>query len=184
MTDAEGGESPSLRVRLNPIMTNGYPHTSDCVHGSKPPCTCSCPVNLDIRSFMKKVKSGNFNTAYRLLADTVLFPAIISKLCEGKCTTGCPKNLDLSRIEQACIRNAARRDPNNYAIPKKTASIAIIGAGLCGLACALKLAARRYDVTVFERAGQIGGSLREVMAPEDYLEEFSLQFKYAPYTLV
>ncbi|MBN1381178.1 MAG: hypothetical protein JXA41_05855 [Deltaproteobacteria bacterium] len=41
-------------------MADEYLYTNQCVHGSKPPCSCACPFNLDIRTFIKKVKSGNF----------------------------------------------------------------------------------------------------------------------------
>lgn len=165
------------------IMTDEYFYTNQCVHGSMPPCSSACPFNLDIRAFIKKAKSGNFNAAYRLLTDAVLFPAIVSKLCEEKCSRACPKNLDLQKIERACIRYATRRDPNNYAIPPKNKPVAVIGAGLCGLACALRLAAKRYDVTVFESADRIGGSLKDVMDERMCLDEFALQFKYVPYKL-
>ncbi|WP_080510891.1 pyridine nucleotide-disulfide oxidoreductase/dicluster-binding protein [Desulfitobacterium hafniense] len=164
-------------------MRSRYLYTNDCVHGNKPQCTCACPINMDIKSFLKKLSKGNFNAAYRLLADTVLFPEVVSKLCEGKCTTVCAKYINIPMLEQACVRYAKSREPNNYSLPKKDGKFAVIGSGICGLACTLRLAAKRYDVTVFERDCRIGGSLADVMDEKTYLDEFALQFKYAPYSL-
>jgi 1-hydroxycarotenoid 3,4-desaturase len=42
------------------------------------------------------------------------------------------------------------------------APVVVIGAGIGGLACALRLAARGVDVLVLERAATVGGKLREV----------------------
>ena len=41
--------------------------------------------------------------------------------------------------------------------------IAIVGAGIGGLACAIDLAAQGFDVTVFEKAPQSGGKMRETL---------------------
>lgn len=40
--------------------------------------------------------------------------------------------------------------------------VAVVGAGIGGLATALRLAANNFDVTVFERAAAPGGKMREV----------------------
>ena len=40
--------------------------------------------------------------------------------------------------------------------------IAIVGAGVGGLAAALRLTANDFDVTLFERAASPGGKMREV----------------------
>ena len=43
-----------------------------------------------------------------------------------------------------------------------TDRVIVVGAGVGGLACAAELAAQGHDVTVVERAGSVGGKLREV----------------------
>ncbi len=43
-----------------------------------------------------------------------------------------------------------------------TDRVIVVGAGIGGLACAAELATRGHDVTLVERAGNIGGKLREV----------------------
>ena len=48
--------------------------------------------------------------------------------------------------------------------------VAIVGAGMGGLAAALRLAAQGFDVTVFERAAAPGGKMREVVIGDSRLD--------------
>ena len=54
----------------------------------------------------------------------------------------------------------------------KNKKVAIVGAGLSGLATSLFLAKKRYEVVVFEAADRVGGSLRdfpEAVLPRDVM---------------
>jgi 1-hydroxycarotenoid 3,4-desaturase len=48
--------------------------------------------------------------------------------------------------------------------------IAIIGAGIGGLACAIDLAAQGFDVTVFEKELHSGGKLREALVAGRHID--------------
>lgn len=156
-------------------------HTERCVHGTRPPCSCACPANLNLREFMRKISRGNFNSAYRILADELLFPEIAIRLCGGVCAGACAENLDILALERTCIDSAVRKTPLKFSVTPKEQRIAIIGAGISGLACTLHLASRGFPVTVFDCGSEIGGTLGQVMDQRIYLDEFALQFKYAPY---
>ncbi|CAL1391490.1 unnamed protein product [Linum trigynum] len=54
---------------------------------------------------------------------------------------------------------ATKEDKNQPSSPGK---VAVVGAGVSGLAAAYKLRSRGYDVTVFEAEGSAGGKLRSV----------------------
>jgi Fe-S oxidoreductase len=157
--------------------------TDECVQGGLPPCTCICPVNFNPRAFIDKLNKGNFDGAYREYANQVVFPSIVSRICDQNCLGKCPEKLDMLLLERACVNHAAKKDPISYNLPARRESVAIIGAGLCGLACAYKLATRKYAVTVFDRTDRIGGGLSEVLERSIFEEEFALQFKYLKYSL-
>jgi heterodisulfide reductase subunit C len=168
---------------MNDAQITVYGNKERCVKGDLPPCSCGCPINFKVRDFMKKLRAGNVNGAYREMANRMLFPAIIPYICEGKCLKHCVDEIDIPALELACIKLATKKTPNHYLIPQKTARISVIGGGLAGLACTLRLASKHYNVTLFEKTDRIGGSLHEVMASEYYLNEFELQFRYAPYEI-
>jgi Fe-S oxidoreductase len=86
-------------------------------------------------------------------------------------------------LERACVDYVRSREPERFNLPKRNKRIAILGAGLSGLACAQRLAAKKYEVTVFERSGEIGGSLKEMLPREIYLEELEIQFSGLVYSL-
>lgn len=158
--------------------------TDECVQGGLPPCTCICPVNFNPRAFLDKLNKGNFDGAYREYANQVVFPGIVSRICDQNCLGKCPERIEMLRLEQACVTHAVKKDPVSYNLPARRERVAIIGAGLCGMACAHKLATRKYAVTVFECTGRIGGSLSEIMDRAIFEEEFALQFKHLKYSLV
>jgi Fe-S oxidoreductase len=58
----------------------------------------------------------------------------------------------------------------------------VIGAGLSGLACAQRLAAKRYDVAVFERESAMGSSLDALFPDGAHRDELALQLSAADYT--
>jgi Fe-S oxidoreductase len=87
-------------------------------------------------------------------------------------------------LETAAVEFASSTKPNNYNMPPKEQSVAIVGAGLSGLACALRLSNKKYGVSVFERSGRLGGRLWDIMAPEVFLREFELQFMNECYNFI
>ena len=159
-----------------------------CLEKEIPPCVSACPFHFDTRTFISRVRRGGFNFAYRLYADTVAFPAVVSELCGAPCMDKCPLaavggSIDMKLLEKACGAHASSREPNNYNLPSKGSSAAVIGAGPSGLACLLKLANRKYEVTLFEKSGRLGGSLWGKMPSEAFLADFELQFKNEEYKL-
>ena len=87
-------------------------------------------------------------------------------------------------IEQACVEFTNDREPIAYNLPRKSRSIAIIGAGISGMACALKLASRNYDVTVFEKQVIPGGLLKDLLPQDIFLSELQNEFKNVTYRLI
>ena len=67
------------------MIDSSYIYTKDCVQGSNPPCTSVCPINFKTRDFLSKLQRGNFNGAYREYAKNVIFPGIVSKICNQNC---------------------------------------------------------------------------------------------------
>lgn len=154
-----------------------------CMQNDPPPCASVCPFGLDVRTFIGHIKRGAFGAAYRFYRDAVAFPGIVSRLCDQPCARACVFSakggaIALRDLEAAAIAHAPSTRPNSYNLPRRPARIAVIGAGPSGLACALRLASKKYEVVIFEKEERMGGSLRRLLPEEVFLPELERQFMY------
>lgn len=160
-----------------------------CFRGDSAPCACACPFGLDVRSFTDKLRRGSFDAAFKIYRNAVVFPDIVSRLCPAPCKSRCVLRkgagaIEMPALEAACFRWARNTDPIAFNIPPKQKRAAIVGAGVSGLACALRVAGRGYRVTVYEKAAEPGGALRDRLPREVYLADIDRQFKYTDFELV
>ena len=156
--------------------------TAACFHGEPASCSYACPFRMDIRSFLAKVNKGQWVAAYKTLRNAVVFPAIVSALCDQPCRAHCQRAplgdeaIAVRELEAACLRYAKNRKAESYVIPPKTKRIAVIGAGVAGLSCALHLAQKRFPVTVLEKESGWGGVLRSHPRFAEFDADIALQF--------
>ena len=163
-------------------MEDATVYTAECFNGEPASCSFACPFHLDIRSFLEKAGKGRWQPAYKELRNAVVFPALVSVLCDQPCRGRCQRTVTgdepiaLRDIETAVIKYSKNRKPEAYFIPPKTQTVAVVGAGAAGLSCALNLAQKKYPVTVYEMLGEWGGSLRKHPRFKEFDEDFALQF--------
>jgi dihydropyrimidine dehydrogenase (NAD+) subunit PreT len=133
------------------------------------PCITACPTEIDIPLFIRQIATGTPEAAAR----TILSQNILGGMCARVCPTE-------TLCEQACVREAAEGKPveigqlQRFATDRLMATgahpfqraastgktIAVVGAGPAGLACAHRLALHGHDVVIFE-AKPKGGGLNE-----------------------
>ncbi|ATW27896.1 pyridine nucleotide-disulfide oxidoreductase/dicluster-binding protein [Candidatus Formimonas warabiya] len=159
-----------------------------CLKDEQAFCTAGCPFQLDVRDFMEKMQRGGFNAAFRTYHNAVGFPGIVSQLCDEPCKNVCPRRekdgaISMRLLEKASMDYAKRITPNSYNMPAKNKKIAVIGAGISGLACALRLCTKKYQVTVYEKSHRVGGHLWGLLPGELLLSDINRQFMYEEYEL-
>ncbi len=130
----------------------------------KSPCQHTCPVGMDIPSYIALVRAGRIDEAYKVLKRTNPFPSICGRVCGHSCQMKCRRGqLDepvaIMHLKRFITDNAKRPKVEPLSISRKE-KIAIIGAGPSGLTAALQLKKRGYPVTVFEELSEAGGMLR------------------------
>lgn len=161
---------------------------ADCLQNEPAFCTAECPFNLDVRDFIGKLQQGRFNIAFKTYRQVVGFPGIVIALCGEPCGRVCilkdkGGSVSLKLLEKASLEHARDTTPEQYNMPAKDKRVAIIGAGISGLACALRLVTKKYQVTVFEKSGRIGGHLHELLPPEIFMDDIRRQFIHEQYML-
>jgi Fe-S oxidoreductase len=151
-----------------------------CIQEEPPYCSAACPVHVDVRLLMKSIRQGDYDRAYKAYARKVLFPGIISRVCDEPCKRSCIRNklddpLSMRLLERAVVDHAESKDPGVYAAPRKNRRVSVVGGGLTGMCCALDLARKGYSVSLHEKSGQLAGRLRgidsSVLPPEVIDEE-------------
>ena len=159
-----------------------------CWEKEAPFCADACPFHFDIREFLGRIGRGSFNAAYRALYKGVGIPELTARLCPGYCREACARKdcdqpLDLPRLEQAVCALSSNTRPTSYNMPARPGRFAVVGAGISGLACALRLCQRKYQVTVFEQSDRIGGSLNTLLEPAEAAAILDKAFTYEKYEL-
>ncbi|MCP5081458.1 MAG: NAD(P)-dependent oxidoreductase [Alphaproteobacteria bacterium] len=130
------------------------------------PCVTACPTAIDIPLFIRQIAAGNTNGA----ANTIFDQNILGGMCARVCPTE-------TLCEQACVREEAEGKPVKIGLLQRFAtdqamaeekqfysrakpsgkSVAVVGAGPAGLACAHRLAMHGHAVTIYEARKKPGG---------------------------
>ena len=138
-----------------------------CLNCKNMPCVSGCPVNIHIPEFIEKIKEGDFEAAYQVIAKSSALPAVCGRVCpqetqcEAKCVRGIKgEPVGIGRLERfvADWHNAHSDNPPECASPNGH-KVAIVGSGPSGLTCAGDLARLGYSVTVYEALHTAGGVL-------------------------
>jgi glutamate synthase (NADPH/NADH) small chain len=132
-----------------------------------PYCHTGCPVNNQIPDWNDLVYTGAWQEAARNLHSTNNFPEFTGRVCPAPCEASCTLNIDdnpvtIKTIECAIIDRAFAEGwvtPEPPAV-KTGKSVAVVGSGPAGLACAQQLARAGHDVHVYEKLATPGGLLR------------------------
>lgn len=135
-----------------------------CTQDYAPACNTQCPMHVDAKGIMALAERGDFDGAAKIFAKSIIFPNIISRICDHPCQNHC-KRIDaggtilISKVERACMEYGQIKEKVIKPFKKLDMKVAIIGVGLDGLAAALFLYEKGYNVTVFDEGDILGGPL-------------------------
>jgi glutamate synthase (NADPH/NADH) small chain len=138
-----------------------------CMDCGIPFCHQGCPLGNIIPDWNDLVYRNRWREALERLHATNNFPEFTGRLCPAPCEAACVLGINqppvtIKQVEQHIIDFGFER---GYVVAEPPAhrtgkTVAIVGSGPAGLACAQQLNRAGHTVTVFERADRIGGLLR------------------------
>ncbi|MEE3364055.1 MAG: glutamate synthase subunit beta [Planctomycetota bacterium] len=125
-----------------------------------------CPINNLIPEWNDLVYNDRWRDALDRLHLTNNFPEFTGRVCPAPCEGACVLGIieppvTIKNIEQAIVDRGFQE---GWIVPEPPAertgkSVAVVGSGPAGLACADQLNRAGHQVTVFERHDRIGGLL-------------------------
>jgi len=138
-----------------------------CMDCGTPFCISGCPINNIIPDWNDLVWKQDWQHAIETLHSTNNFPEFTGRVCPAPCEEACVLRINadpvgIKSIEHAIVDKAwesgwVRPQP---AAQKTRKTVAVVGSGPAGLACAQQLARAGHAVTVFEKNDRAGGLLR------------------------
>ena len=138
-----------------------------CLNCKNMPCVKGCPVQIHIPAFIEKVREGDYEAAYQVIAQASSLPAVCGRVCpqESQCEKYCVRGIKgepvgIGRLERFVADWHREHSDGSVQVPEKNGhKVAVVGSGPAGLTCAGELARRGYDVSVFEALHVAGGVL-------------------------
>ncbi|MCU0900944.1 MAG: NAD(P)-dependent oxidoreductase [Cypionkella sp.] len=130
------------------------------------PCITACPTAIDIPLFIRQIATGTPEAAATTIWTQNILGGMCARVCptETLCEEACVREaaeglpVEIGRLQRFATDTAMSKGLHPFARAAATGkTVAVVGAGPAGLACAHRLALHGHDVVVYERRAKAGG---------------------------
>ena len=156
-----------------------------CLYCFDAPCATACPTGIDVPSFIKRIADGNLRGSARTILEANPLGGMCARVCptENLCEKVCVRNtqegrpVQIGRLQRhavdALMESAQPQLFTRAAPTGKT--VAVVGAGPAGLACAHTLERLGHEVLVYDAKPKAGGlneyGLASYKTPDDFAQK-------------
>ncbi len=142
-----------------------------CQWCEKDSCRSNCPAGIDVLNFIRRIESGNYSGAARLMREKNPLAHICGTICPAErfCESECyrfdfdTRSTQVKRLQE-WVCDKAGTDGFDSHIPQSNGrKVAVVGAGPGGLSCASFLARLGYAVDLFDKLEKTGGMLTHII---------------------
>ena len=170
----------------SPLLTRAQAllEAERCLYCFDAPCATACPTSIDVPSFIKRIADDNLRGAARTILEANPLGGMCARVCptENLCEAVCVRNTQegkpvaigrLQRHAVDALMESAKPQIFTRA-PSTGKTVAVVGAGPAGLACAYTLARMGHDVVIFDARPKAGGlneyGLASYKTPNDFAQ--------------
>ena len=151
------------RARKTAIELLLSDHLGDCIG----PCQIGCPAGMEIPKMLRHIAAGNNRAAIEVIKRTIPLPAILGRICPAPCEKVCRRSKIDQPVSICRLKRFAADIDLHFAEPfsplircNNNKTVAIVGAGPCGLSAAYYLAQRGVSCILYDEHERPGGALR------------------------
>jgi dihydropyrimidine dehydrogenase (NAD+) subunit PreT len=146
------------------------------------PCMTACPTSIDIPLFIRQISTGNPIGSAKTIFDQNILGGMCARVCptEQLCEEACVRNtaeerpVEIGRLQRYATDTAMAENKQFYQRPASTGkTIAVVGAGPAGLACAHRLAMKGHSVIIFDAREKAGGLNEYGIATYKAVDDFA-----------
>ncbi|CZT35918.1 NAD(P)-dependent oxidoreductase [Rhizobium sp. 9140] len=130
------------------------------------PCMTACPTSIDIPLFIRQIATGNPIGSAKTIFDQNILGGMCARVCptETLCEEACVRMeaegrpVAIGRLQRFATDIAMAEGRQFYErAPSTGKTVAVVGAGPAGLACAHRLAVNGHDVVIYDAREKAGG---------------------------
>lgn len=146
------------------------------------PCMTACPTSIDIPLFIRQISTGNPIGSAKTIFDQNILGGMCARVCptEQLCEDVCVRNtaeerpVEIGRLQRYATDAAMAENKQFYRRAEPTGkTIAVVGAGPAGLACAHRLAVNGHSVVIFDAREKAGGLNEYGIATYKAVDDFA-----------
>jgi formate dehydrogenase beta subunit len=146
-------------------------------------CQWACPAHTPVPEYIRKIASGDYDSAYMINWKSNVFPGILGRTCDRPCEPACRRGrLEEQPVAICRLKRVAADHKRDIAVlmpgapaERNGKRVACVGAGPASLTVARDLAAIGYEVVVFDSDTRAGGMMRSQIPkfrlPDEVIDE-------------
>ncbi len=164
-----GSPADAIAAAAEAPLTRGQAalEAERCLYCHEAPCEQACPTHIPVPQFIRRIGDGDLRGAAQAILAANPLGGMCARVCptEELCEAVCVRNtqqgqpIAIGRLQRLAVDAAMTLPATTFfhRAPATGRTVAVVGAGPAGLACAHGLALKGHSVVLFDAHAKAGG---------------------------